>query len=62
MKQIEMDRRQGITSAQGLLGGTKHEQELLDVIGLAVSRKKEKHAGMGELENMKNRPMILIGG
>ncbi|PMD37047.1 molybdenum cofactor biosynthesis prote [Hyaloscypha variabilis F] len=62
MKQIEMDRRQGITSAQGPLGGTKHEQELLDVIGLAVSRKKEKHAGMGELENMKNRPMILIGG
>jgi cyclic pyranopterin phosphate synthase len=34
----------------------------LEVIGMAVSRKKEKHAGMGELENMKNRPMILIGG
>jgi GTP 3',8-cyclase len=62
MKQIEMDRRQGITSAYGPLGGTEHEQELLEVIGLAVSRKKEKHAGMGELENMKNRPMILIGG
>jgi cyclic pyranopterin phosphate synthase len=62
MKQIEMDRRQGISSAQSSLGGTKHEQELLEVIGLAVSRKKAKHAGMGELENMKNRPMILIGG
>lgn len=62
MKQIEMDRRQGISPAQGPLGGTKHEQELLEVIGLAVSRKKAKHAGMGELENMKNRPMILIGG
>ena len=62
MKQVEMDRRQGISSAQGPLGGTKHEQELLEVIGLAVSRKKAKHAGMGELENMKNRPMILIGG
>lgn len=40
----------------------EHEQEILDVIGLAVKRKKAKHAGMGELENMKNRPMILIGG
>lgn len=38
------------------------ERELLDVIGLAVKRKKAKHAGMGALENMKNRPMILIGG
>ncbi|KAI5803432.1 hypothetical protein DFH27DRAFT_49137 [Peziza echinospora] len=38
------------------------QQELLSVIGLAVKGKREKHAGMGELENMKNRPMILIGG
>ncbi|TVY53461.1 Molybdenum cofactor biosynthesis protein 1, partial [Lachnellula cervina] len=59
MKQIEMDRRQGLVP--GLLGSSDHEQELLEVIGKAVSRKKEKHAGMGELENMKNRPMILIG-
>ncbi|KAL4788569.1 hypothetical protein BJX76DRAFT_344713 [Aspergillus varians] len=36
------------------------ERELLDVIGMAVKRKKAKHAGMGELKNMKNRPMILI--
>lgn len=35
---------------------------LLDVIGMAVKRKKERHAGIGELEHMKNRPMILIGG
>ena len=62
MKQIEMDRRQGLSSSQGSLGGSVHEEELLEVIGMAVSRKKEKHAGMGELENMKNRPMILIGG
>jgi len=62
MKQIEMNRRRGPTSTQGELGGTAHEQELLEVIGMAVSRKKAKHAGMGELENMKNRPMILIGG
>ncbi|KAI9370997.1 hypothetical protein BJX61DRAFT_55345 [Aspergillus egyptiacus] len=38
----------------------QRERELLDVIGMAVKRKKAKHAGMGELENMKNRPMILI--
>jgi GTP 3',8-cyclase len=38
------------------------ERKLLEVIGTAVKRKKAKHAGMGELENMKNRPMILIGG
>jgi len=60
MKQIEMDRRQGLVP--GPLGTSDHDKELLEVIGKAVSRKKEKHAGMGELENMKNRPMILIGG
>ncbi|PYH89081.1 molybdenum cofactor biosynthesis prote [Aspergillus ellipticus CBS 707.79] len=38
------------------------EQELLGVIGMAVKRKKAKHAGMTELKDMKNRPMILIGG
>jgi GTP 3',8-cyclase len=40
----------------------EQETQLLEVIGAAVKRKKAKHAGMGELENMKNRPMILIGG
>lgn len=39
-----------------------NSEELLNVIGVAVKRKKAKHAGMGELEHMKNRPMILIGG
>lgn len=62
MKQIEMDRRQGLQTSRGFLGSSGHERELLDVIGIAVKGKKEKHAGMGELENMKNRPMILIGG
>ncbi|EAS32028.3 molybdenum cofactor biosynthesis protein A [Coccidioides immitis RS] len=38
----------------------ERERQLLDIIGAAVKRKKAKHAGMGELENMKNRPMILI--
>jgi cyclic pyranopterin phosphate synthase len=62
MKQIEMDRRQGLPFSHGPLGISAQEQHLLEVIGLAVQRKKAKHAGMGELENMKNRPMILIGG
>ncbi|KAK3949036.1 hypothetical protein QBC32DRAFT_267610 [Pseudoneurospora amorphoporcata] len=35
-------------------------EELLNIIGMAVKNKKEKHAGIGDLENMKNRPMILI--
>lgn len=39
-----------------------NSKQLLDVIGAAVKRKKARHAGMGELEHMKNRPMILIGG
>lgn len=40
----------------------EQDNRLLRIIGAAVKKKKEKHAGMGELENMKNRPMILIGG
>lgn len=39
-----------------------NQDELLNIIGMAVKRKKAKHAGIGELEHMKNRPMILIGG
>lgn len=63
IRQIELDRRKGsglrFDSEEGWIG---KEQQLLEVIGAAVKRKKAKHAGMGELENMKNRPMILIGG
>ena len=62
VKKLEMDRRQGLVSGEQPLGIAPHEAELLDVIGMAVKRKKAKHAGMGELKNMKNRPMILIGG
>jgi len=62
MKQIEMDRRQGLVASGQPLGIAPNEAELLDVIGAAVKRKKAKHAGLGELEHMKNRPMILIGG
>lgn len=62
IKKIETDRRQTLPSDAQPLGYGERERELLEVIGMAVKRKKEKHAGMGELENMKNRPMILIGG
>lgn len=40
----------------------QREREILDIIGMAVKRKKAKHAGMAQLKDMKNRPMILIGG
>lgn len=62
LKQLESDRCEALNGSTGALGVSEREAQLLDVIGLAVKRKKEKHAGMGELENMKNRPMILIGG
>lgn len=62
MKQIELSRKHGLVDAGSILGSSANERELLEVIGMAVSRKKESHAGMGELKNMKNRPMILIGG
>ena len=62
IKQVEMDRRQGVAGSTGSLGVSPREARLLEVIGMAVKRKEEKHAGIGDLENMKNRPMILIGG
>lgn len=62
MKQAEMDRSEGLGDGSLTPSLASNEKELLDVIGLAVKRKKEKHAGIGELEHMKNRPMILIGG
>ncbi|KAL6403715.1 Molybdenum cofactor biosynthesis protein 1 [Ilyonectria robusta] len=63
MKQLEMDRRAALSASnQPPLGLAPNEMELLNVIGAAVKRKKAKHAGVGALEHMKNRPMILIGG
>ncbi|CAD5119101.1 DgyrCDS7746 [Dimorphilus gyrociliatus] len=41
-------------------GGT--EDEILQIIGAAVGRKHARHAGMFNIQKMKNRPMILIGG
>ena len=37
-------------------------EQIKELIGAAVKRKKVRHAGMLNLVNMKNRPMILIGG
>lgn len=64
MKQAVAECRQGDASTLSgrPLGAAITEPELLDVIGMAVKRKKAKHAGLGTLEHMKNRPMILIGG
>ena len=59
LESVEMAARM---SDEGRLAIGEREQEILEVIGLAVKRKKAKHAGIGELEHMKNRPMILIGG
>ncbi|KAK4961487.1 hypothetical protein LTR10_001977 [Elasticomyces elasticus] len=63
IRQIELDRRKGMDGqlSGGEEGWISKERQLLEFIGAAVKRKKERHAGMGELENMRNRPMILIG-
>jgi GTP 3',8-cyclase len=47
---------------EAMPGGMAIEGDLLHVIGMAVKNKKAKHAGLGKLELLKNRPMILIGG
>lgn len=38
------------------------DEDLLQIIGSAVTGKKEKHAGMEGIDVLTNRPMILIGG
>ncbi len=49
-------------SLRDLIRKGYNDDQILHRIGKAVKLKKEKHAGLGELENMPNRPMILIGG
>ncbi|KAJ3567711.1 hypothetical protein NPX13_g6675 [Xylaria arbuscula] len=60
LKQLALDRQQGLNDGSTQPSLSPNEEELLNVIGMAVKRKKAKHAGIGELEHMKNRPMILI--
>ena len=55
---MDQDLSEAMSQGQFLQG----EQELMEVIGMAVQRKKAQHAGMKELASMKNRPMVLIGG
>lgn len=64
MKKAALAQLQGHPSDDlaGHMVAPQNSEELLEVIGMAVKRKKEKHADLGDLEHMKNRPMILIGG
>ncbi|XP_012280540.1 molybdenum cofactor biosynthesis protein 1-like [Orussus abietinus] len=52
----------GEVSLRDALRNNASEEELKNLISGAVSRKKKQHAGMFNLSQMKNRPMILIGG
>ncbi|XP_056151855.1 molybdenum cofactor biosynthesis protein 1 [Lampris incognitus] len=47
-------------SLRDVLRSGASEEELLQIIGAAVGRKKKQHAGMFSISQMKNRPMILI--
>lgn len=49
-------------SLRDVMRAGKSDDELREVIQNAVSRKKAAHAGMYNLAEMENRPMILIGG
>lgn len=49
-------------SLRDMIRQGKTDEELLEIIGAAVKKKKKQHAGMFELASRKNRPMILIGG
>ncbi|XP_035530106.1 molybdenum cofactor biosynthesis protein 1 isoform X1 [Morone saxatilis] len=48
-------------SLRDVLRSGAPDEELLQIIGAAVGRKKKQHAGMFSISQMKNRPMILIG-
>ncbi|KAF9651584.1 molybdenum cofactor biosynthesis prote [Thelephora ganbajun] len=49
-------------SLRDLLRSGTSDNALLQTIGFAVRGKKEKHAGMEDIDVVTNRPMILIGG
>lgn len=49
-------------SLRDMMRQEKTDEQLLEIIGAAVKKKKKQHAGMFELASRKNRPMILIGG
>ncbi|KAI0652387.1 molybdenum cofactor biosynthesis prote [Trametes meyenii] len=49
-------------SLRDQMRGGLSDGALLNTIGRAVMGKKEKHAGMEDIDVVTNRPMILIGG
>ncbi|XP_077476470.1 molybdenum cofactor biosynthesis protein 1 isoform X2 [Stigmatopora argus] len=51
--------RSEVSLRDALRSGASEEQ-LLQIIGTAVGRKKQRHAGMFNISQSKNRPMILI--
>ncbi|XP_076620506.1 molybdenum cofactor synthesis 1 isoform X2 [Colletes latitarsis] len=52
----------GEVSLRDALRSGASDDVLKEMIGTAVRRKKKQHAGMFNLSQMENRPMILIGG
>lgn len=49
-------------SLRDLLRSGASDDTVMQTVGTAVHGKKEKHAGMEEIDVVTNRPMILIGG
>lgn len=49
-------------SLRDALRGGASDEALAEIVGAAVQRKKAAHAGMHDLAQQPNRPMILIGG
>ena len=49
-------------SLRDLIRSGASDDAMLQTIGIAVRGKKEKHAGMEDIDVVTNRPMILIGG
>ena len=62
LRQVDFGQRGALATSGPEIENSTRELKLLDVIGMAVKRKKASHAGMDELGRTKNRPMILIGG
>ncbi|XP_076176237.1 molybdenum cofactor synthesis 1 isoform X2 [Ptiloglossa arizonensis] len=52
----------GEVSLRDALRSGASDDVLTEMIGTAVQRKQKQHAGMFNLSQMENRPMILIGG
>ena len=49
-------------SLRDLLRSGASDDTVMRTVGVAVRGKKEKHAGMEDIDVVTNRPMILIGG